>query len=622
VDFRWLLEKGCFDVVQPEIMSVGPAQMLKTAVIAESMNKMIIPHVGDMRLGTLCNLHLVASWPNCPCIEIFNEIPIGDYIYPFSNFEEPPRARRGRLLQSAAEPCLGHDDQERVSRKRITSGGIVTTVICRFLVSAGLVSISAIAATPLPKVQGPLPVTATSYPFGAADHAMMPEDLKREGYIEEEFLISGTANVYDWAKIGPATIRAANAPYTTRVLVRRPINRNTFSGNVAVEMLNPSNRFDLNIGWALSRKEFLRSGDAWAGITAKPIAVAALKNFNPRRYKELAWANPVPVDDPRNCAQVPNDSERATENGLVWDVFTQTGAWLRSREKSNPLLYGAGDQGEHPVAYLFAWGFSQIGGFLVTYANAIHPLDVKANGKPMFDGYLIGTPVIATPINQCAGAIPPDDPRRKVQNTGVPVIRVMTQSDYLLAIAARQPDSDSAIEKFRNYELAGAGHATPDELYYSAAPADIVKAGRTVPPMNCKEGPRSRFPSSVGFNASWRVLVEWVRKGVPAPHAGPVKVENGKPVLDEFGNLVGGVRSPFLEVPTAEWSGASTGESFCFIAGHEKPFDAARLKQLYPDHKTYERKVSASVNKLMKERWITREDAEELIEQARKAPVP
>jgi len=93
------------------------------------------------------------------------------------------------------------------------------------------------AATPVPKVTGPLPVTATSYPFGAADHTMVPQNLKSLGYIEEEFLISGTSNVYDWP--GQASVRVANAPYTTRVLVRRPVSRSRFSGNVAVEMLNP-----------------------------------------------------------------------------------------------------------------------------------------------------------------------------------------------------------------------------------------------------------------------------------------------------------------------------------------------------------------------------------------------
>jgi len=483
-------------------------------------------------------------------------------------------------------------------------------------------SIAAAAATPVPHVKGPIPETAASYPFGAADHEMVPEDLKSIGYVEEEFLVSGNANVYDWDKLGPATVRIANAPYTTRVLVRRPINRSKFSGNVAVEMLNPSNSFDLNIGWAISHREFARKGDAWVGVTAKPISVAALRNFNPDRYRDLNWANPAPLDDPWNCAKVPGDSERTTENGLVWDMNTQTGAWLRSRDKSNPLLYNAGEREAHPVTHLYAWGFSQIGGFLATYANAIHPLDVKENGKPMFDAYLIGTPVIGTPINQCSTPIAADDPRRTVHNTGVPVIRIMTQSDYLLAIAARQPDSDTPAERFRNYELAGAGHATPDELRFSAAPTDLVKAGRTVPPMSCKEGPRSRFPSSIGFNAAWRNLVEWVRKGTPPPHADPIHVANGKPVMDEFGNVIGGVRSPFVDVPTAVWSGSSTGESFCFIAGHEQPFDRGRLTQLYPDDKSYVSKVAADVTKLVKERWITREDGDELIAEAKGAAIP
>jgi len=476
-------------------------------------------------------------------------------------------------------------------------------------------------ATPVPHVTGPLPVSPTSYPFGAADHTLMPQDLRSMGYVEEEFLISGTANVYDWPNLGPATVRVAHAPYTTRVLVRRPKNRSKFSGTVAVEMLNPSNRFDLNIGWALSHSEFVRNGDAWVGITAKPIAVAALKKFDPERYKDLSWANPVPLDDPRNCANVPNDSERTTENGLVWDINSQTAAWLKSRDKTNPLLYGVAANAPHPVQHLYAWGFSQIGGFLVTYANAIHPLDVQANGKPLFDGYLIGTPVLGTPINQCAGPISAEDPLRKVHNTGVPVIRVMTTSDYLLAIAARQPDSDTDSEKFRNYEVAGAAHATPDELYFSAAPSDIVKASRQVPPMNCKEGPRSRFPSSVAFDAAWRALDEWVRKGIPAPHADPIRVEDGKPVLDEFGNVTGGVRSPFVDVPTATWFGSSTGTSFCFIAGHEVPFDSARLKHLYPNHKDYERQVAADVTKLSNKRWITRSDSVKLMEEAKRANV-
>jgi L-alanine-DL-glutamate epimerase-like enolase superfamily enzyme len=71
-------------------MLLGPTLLRKIAILAESMNKFCIPHVGDMRLGTICDLHLIASWPNAPYIEIFNEVPVGDYTYPLSIFEEPP----------------------------------------------------------------------------------------------------------------------------------------------------------------------------------------------------------------------------------------------------------------------------------------------------------------------------------------------------------------------------------------------------------------------------------------------------------------------------------------------------------------------------------------------------
>ncbi len=450
----------------------------------------------------------------------------------------------------------------------------------------------------------------------------MPENLSGIGYVEEEYLMSGLANVYDWPEPGPAVVRTANAPYVTRVLVRRPASRSRFSGTVAVEMANPSNLFDLNLGWAISHKEFVRNGDAWVLITAKPVSVVTLKSFDPVRYAALTWANPLPPDDPKNCATVAADSSRTTENGLVWDMFSQAGAWLRSSDPSNPLAYGEKDANKLPVRHLYAWGYSQTGAFLYTYVNAIHPLDVKANGKPIFDAYLIAVASGPSQINQCAGQLPAGDPRRFIKNAGVPVIRVMSQSDYLQGIAARRPDGDTAPDLYRNYEIAGSAHATPDELNFAAAPADITKGGRTVPPMACNEGPRSRFPNAVAFNAIFQNLDLWVRKGVPPPHAEPIAVEDRKPVLDKFGNVTGGIRSPYVDVATSTWFGNSTGESFCRIAGHEIPFDAARLKELYPDHKVYEHLVAADVARLVKERWITAADGDALIAEAKRTSVP
>ena len=79
------------------------------------------------------------------------------------------------------------------------------------LAAAALLAAPAAARTPLPQVTGPLPVSAKSYPFGAADHQAVPQDLARAGYVEEEYLVSGKANVYSWPASGPAVVRARRA---------------------------------------------------------------------------------------------------------------------------------------------------------------------------------------------------------------------------------------------------------------------------------------------------------------------------------------------------------------------------------------------------------------------------
>jgi hypothetical protein len=494
----------------------------------------------------------------------------------------------------------------------------------RIIAAASLfVMIASVVAASEPlevQVVGPIPVTNESYPFGAADHTRTPQDLRMMGYIEEEYFFSGRANVYDWSAQGPAIVRTPNAPYTTRVLIRRPAKRNRFSGNAVVEMLNPSNRMDLNIGWAISHEQWVRNGDAWVGVTIKPISVVALKTFNPQRYAPLSWANPLPPGDPLNCENVAGDSSRSTENGLAWDAFRQVGLWLRSAETSNPFVAGTGRKSS--VAQVYAWGYSQTGGFLYTYINAIHPLDIRIQGKPVFDAYLIGVASGPVPINQCSPRIPPGDPRRELRNVGVPVMRIMTQSDFLSGIDARRADSDDPQDRFRNYEIAGSAHATPDELSLGPAPADITRAGVAVPPMDCNEGPRSRFPNSLAFNAAFRNLDRWVRRGTAPPRAEPIRVENRQAVLDKHGNVIGGIRSPYVDVPTAQWTGSSTGASFCFIAGHEKPFAAARLKELYPTRATYVRAIRHNVAELVSARFLTREDGAMLVRQATAAPIP
>ena len=100
-------------------------------------------------------------------------------------------------------------DSERSCRKRIA------VTVTALMILLGLIQLN--AATPLPVVRGPLPVTADSYPFGAADHTRVPTDLKKIGYVEEEFIAEGKANVYEWPERGTAVVRTSNASYTARM---------------------------------------------------------------------------------------------------------------------------------------------------------------------------------------------------------------------------------------------------------------------------------------------------------------------------------------------------------------------------------------------------------------------
>jgi hypothetical protein len=364
-------------------------------------------------------------------------------------------------------------------------------------------------------------------------------------------------------------------------------------------------------------------------VTGKPISIDALKNFNPVRYGSLSMANPLPLNDPRNCdppVSFITPASRATEDGLVYDITSQIGAWVRSRDRSNPLTYG--NRHGSRVDRVYDFGYSQTGSFEYDYINAIQPLVEQTDGRPMFDGYIVavagGRFIGAAPINQCETAPPNGDPRKQFKDAGTPIIHMMSQSDYLIGIDARRPDSDAPRDRYRHYEMAGAAHATPDELFYSAAPEDIVKAGRAVPPGSCNEGPRSRFPSSIFFDAALRNLDWWVRFGIAPPHADPILVSGSPPapVLDEFGNVQGGLRSPYLDVPTSTWFGSSTGPSFCSIAGHEVPFGEAQLAELYRNHGDYVRKVTRDTARLVADRFLTVPDGLRLIQEAARANVP
>ena len=152
------------------------------------------------------------------------------------------------------------------------------------------------AAVALPDVK-PIPVTASSHPWLYYKATQRPLELDKLGFVEEEFLVRGTANVYDWPA-DPAQdliVKYRNAPYATRILVRRPADLARFSGTVVVEVMNPARAFDMAIVHGFLSDSLLERGDAWVGISA-PGVIDSLKRFDSSRYGPLGFANPAPAD--------------------------------------------------------------------------------------------------------------------------------------------------------------------------------------------------------------------------------------------------------------------------------------------------------------------------------------
>jgi hypothetical protein len=463
------------------------------------------------------------------------------------------------------------------------------TLFCILAVSAALV-----AQTPAPKITGPLPVTSDSHPFLAANQNLDPLDLSKVGYVEEEFLISGGANVYDWAADGSLNVKTPNAPYTTRILVRRPADASRFNGTVVVELPNTARRFDWTMLWGYVHNYVTDSGAAWVGITM-PTAIDGLKKFNPKRYAEVSFADPAPN---QACAvggrgNAPTD----VEDGLKWDAISQLGSALKS---------GGVPGLRAQRVYLTTQGAD-----LVTYINAIQP------HAKVYDGFVLKSPGGPGRVSRCSAAPGKGDPRQIIKNAGVPVIGVLTQGEVIASQPFLRADSDDPADRFRIYEIAGAAHI--DAAPYIALPtvADQNAAGQAqgTPqwPFNARCEPEIPLQQlslqSYILNGAFANLDRWVRNGTAPPHAERITVNDGKVALDEHGNGLGGVRSPYVDVPTATYFTTTPGPGTCRELGYDVKFDWARLDALYGSYKNYAGKVSVSIDRMLKDRYITEQDA-------------
>lgn len=463
-------------------------------------------------------------------------------------------------------------------------------------------------SVPVPKATA-VPASADSHPFGAAAQSLQPMDLAKAGYVEEEFILSGKAYVYDWLASGSVG-RTVSGSYADRILVRRPSNPARFSGTVVVELMNSARRFDWAMMWSYLHEHLIEDGDAWVGVTM-PGSVAGLQKFNPARYASLSFANPAP-DAPCPGAK---GGPSATEEGLRWDVLSQVAASLKSGGLGQPMI---GFKVER--VYMTTQTAD-----LETYINAIHPQASLANNKPAYDGYLVRNPTAPARISQCAPALQRTDPRAVINDISVPVVAVVAQGEVAGSLPFLRPDADVPKGRFRLYEIAGAAHI--DKFAYDAgfpSFADQIAAvgsaqGSPEWPFNAMCDPPIPLSEhhllKYSYDAALTNLDQWVRTGVAPPKAERMQVKEGATptlVTDEVGYAIGGVRSPWVDVPAATYTTTSPGPGTCAELAHVIPFAPDRLKALYPTPQDYAKKVTLNVDALVKAHWFTESDGKKM----------
>jgi hypothetical protein len=446
--------------------------------------------------------------------------------------------------------------------------------------------------TPAAKLEGPVPITEESGPFRGTNAqpipgpGLPPLPLAEAGYVEEEYFVSGEAD---------------GVPYRTSVVVRKPRDPAAFSGVVLVETIHAAGAVPLSAQHIALASE----GHGYAMVASQKVALDQhVKPSNPSRYASLDIA------DPSGATAGPGMTAGATAESMAAHMrdlermapisnalLSQVGALLKREPPAGPF-------GNAKVTHLIMGGSSQTGGTTLGYIRHAHAGARLPDGSPVFDGYF---PTLAGGTEPVSGG-------------DAAVVHVLGEGDIMggRPTGYRRADSDAPDDRFRLFEIVAASHV-PTRGVSSAA--EIFPLLADADPAS---GELSQFPAAMPYMAAMRNLIEWVTKGIEPPKADRIETDaSGEIVRDEYGNARGGVRLSYVDVPFATYIASSSGETmFQRMIGLQIPFSKEQLSALYPTHDDYVAKVKASVDALVRDRWIFPEHGDEILAEAEAADIP
>tara|TARA_R110001583_G_scaffold187287_1_gene348493 strand:- start:73092 stop:74639 length:1548 start_codon:yes stop_codon:yes gene_type:complete len=448
------------------------------------------------------------------------------------------------------------------------------------------------ASSPLPTpiVEGPIAADAglKGRPHGISLAHIAP--IEPYDYIEEEFFFSGIAQERD--EDGALT-GGPEAPFTSRILVKRPKNIKDFNGTVILEWYNNTGQSDSDVLWNAAYDMLMREGFIHVGVSAQQAGTSgngpiALKNWDPVRYADLNH---------------PGDA-------YSWDIYAQAGRALFSPETSATILDNL------TAKRMIAGGESQSSFRLVAYS------DVIQREHLMFDGFFLHTGPVAG---------------KGVDDVGVPVMHFITETevDGILALETggaivdyASPITTTALPPspppygpdrglIRVWEVAGASHFDKQLWGYgtalaareASAPADVAVYAEQ--PVFCGL-PINELGQGRATAAAIHHLNIWVTTGV-APKSRPRLLldDNFRIVRDAAGLPQGGIQLP----PVAAPIGINRGDE-CVFWGSFQEFLPTEILARYPTHQSYVDAVKAAALENVKDGNLLAEEALLYIEEA------
>lgn len=404
----------------------------------------------------------------------------------------------------------------------------------------------------------PIPDPASAY--GARDPGT--EACERFGYLTEEYLISGDA---------------AGAPFTTRLLVRRPSDPDEASGIAVVEPMHMESSRPI---WSTIHGQLMRAGHTWTEVACQyGPATTRLVPFDQERYAAVQLATGDASDSPVPPGADPR-ADRDTFIAWWWWASPQLVAIVGH---AIATLRAGAIPGVAPRRVVLT-GISQTGGVVRRVAGAAAEDQLPPDATP--DGLL---------ANNSGG-----DPMA----TAIPGIELLAEADLESVRAGagltgqgrglrhRQPDS----ETFRLYEVGGMAHADSRR----------IPANRQPP-----EGKRwSQFPHGEVIAAALDALVGWIDRGVAPPDGRVLETEPGSERIlrDELGHPLGGVRTIATDLPRARLEPLGDGGR-AFPFGCETPLTRAEFAQRYGSEQEWRERAATRAAELVSEGWLLPNDA-------------